>query len=89
MSPDGVLHSLSTVHRPPVEAYSDRTPYTVALVEVDDGGGLVLLGRLNGEGRIGDHVRGVVVSCGCGASWPVFEREDDQAHTSACHEGER
>jgi len=33
----GRLYSFSTVHRPPGPAWTDRVPYTVGIVELDEG----------------------------------------------------
>jgi uncharacterized protein len=33
----GTVHSFTVVHRPPVPAFSDRVPYVLALVQLDEG----------------------------------------------------
>ena len=44
----GEVFSFIVVHQPAVPGYRDKLPYTVALVELDEQGGLRLPGRLVG-----------------------------------------
>lgn len=57
-TPSGRLVSWSVVHRAPLPAFADLTPYTVALIELDDGPLIEMWHEASGdEPEVGRSVR--------------------------------
>lgn len=72
----GTVHSFSVVHRAPTEAFSQRTPYVVALVDLDEGTRMFanIIGRASVDVNIGDRVAVTFEEHGGGTMLPQFER---------------
>lgn len=62
----GSVHSFTVVHRAPTAAFKDEVPYTIALVDLDEGFRMMLnvLGSPPAHTEIGARVRIVFRRCG-------------------------
>lgn len=57
-SPHGRVVSWSVVHRAPLPTFAELTPYTITLIELDDGPLMEMWQRdVDSEPEIGEHVR--------------------------------
>ena len=54
---DGTVHTFTTVHRAPSAAFRALVPYTLALVDMDEGFRLLLPIHMAGEPAIGQRIR--------------------------------
>jgi len=72
----GSVHSYTIIHRAPVAAFAERTPYVVALVELDEGPRMIanVLGEDALSLKIGERVEVTFEDRGDGAMLPQFKR---------------
>ena len=72
----GSVHSFTIIHRPSSPAFQPRTPYVLALIELDEGPRMVanVLGDDALGVRIGDRVDVTFEDRGDGAMLPQFQR---------------
>jgi len=74
----GTVHSFTVIHRAPISAFAARTPYVVALIELDEGPRMManVIGDDALSVRIGDRVGVTFEDRGDGAMIPQFNRID-------------
>jgi uncharacterized OB-fold protein len=72
----GVVHSFTVIRRAPLPAFAARSPYVVALIELDEGPRMVanVLGDDALAVKIGDRVEVIFEDRGDGAMLPQFKR---------------
>lgn len=75
LSGRGVVYSASTHHRAPIPELADRTPYVVALVDLDEGARMLsnIVGSGAAEARVGSTVTVTWEPLDDGRHLPVFE----------------
>ncbi|TMS58271.1 Zn-ribbon domain-containing OB-fold protein [Imbroritus primus] len=73
----GTVHSFSVVRRASLATFAARTPYVLALIDLEDGPRMMT--NIVGEGaldtRIGDAVTVCFEACADGAKLPQFQRK--------------
>lgn len=72
---NGIIYSLTVIHRAPTPAFAALTPYVTAMVELDEGPRMVanLVGEGALEAKIGDRVSVTYEDRGEGEVLPQFE----------------
>ena len=72
----GTVHSFTIIRRAPLPAFTDRVPYVVALIELEEGPRMManILGEDALETAIGDAVEVCFEERGDGAKIPQFSR---------------
>jgi uncharacterized OB-fold protein len=72
----GVVHSFTVIRRAPLPAFAARSPYVLALIELDEGPRMVanVLGEDALTVQIGDRVEVIFEDRGSGAMLPQFRR---------------
>ncbi|CAG9194590.1 Predicted nucleic-acid-binding protein containing a Zn-ribbon [Paraburkholderia sabiae] len=72
----GTVHSFTVIHRAPISAFAARTPYVVALIELDEGPRMManVIGDDALSVGIGDRVGVTFEDRGDGAMIPQFNR---------------
>ena len=72
----GTVYSLSTVHRAPTPDFGAKTPYVIAMIDLDEGPRMFsnLIGEGAAEARIGDRVEVVFEERAEGFKLPQFQR---------------
>jgi uncharacterized OB-fold protein len=68
----GVVYSAAAVHRAPTEAMRPYTPYTILLIDMEDG--FRMMGHGTADLRIGEAVR-AGYRCVAGKLMPYFDRD--------------
>lgn len=68
----GTVYSVATIHRAPSDAMRAHTPYTIVLIDTDEG--FRMMGHGAADLRIGETVRAGYCSIG-GKLMPFFDRE--------------
>ena len=73
-SGDGVIYSLTTVHRGPTPAFRAHVPYVVALIDLAEGPRMManIVGQGSAQAAIGDAVRVCFEERQGGAKIPQF-----------------
>lgn len=73
-SGSGRVYSFTSVLRPPTPAFASQVPYSLALIDLDEGPRLLARVR-DGAGSIsiGDRVRAVFDDSGLAPTLPIFE----------------
>lgn len=73
----GTVHSYSVVRRASLAAFAERTPYVLALIDLEEGPRMMsnILGADALETRIGDAVAVCFEACADGAMLPQFSRK--------------
>ena len=76
----GTVHSFTVIHRASSPAFQPRTPYVLALIELDEGPRMVsnVLGADALAVKIGDRVEVTFEDRGDGALLPQFQRAGAQ-----------
>lgn len=73
----GKVHSFSIVRRASLAAFAARTPYVLALIDLEEGPRMMsnILGEDALETRVGDAVEVCFEECEGGAKLPQFQRK--------------
>ena len=69
----GTIYSFTVIHRAPLPAFADSVPYTVALIDLDEGPRM--LSEVKGPPaamRVGARVEAVFEDAGAGVTLPKF-----------------
>jgi uncharacterized OB-fold protein len=72
LSGRGVVHAVSVHHRPALPALADKVPYSVVLVDLDEGA-RIMSNVFGPPPAVGDAVRVVWTSLPDGRNLPTFE----------------
>lgn len=73
----GTVHSFSVVRRASLATFAARTPYVLALIDLEEGPRMMtnIVGENAMETRIGDAVTVCFEECADGAKLPQFQRK--------------